>query len=157
MAKIAPQTDASRGPEGLEWFWKELDEFLHQNQMKQTKQRKKIVYHFLKSGSHLSAEELAIELKDSGLAVGLATVYRTLSLLVEAKLVEPKNFEESRTIYEVAVPGEHHDHLVCTKCKKIIEFENSKIEKLQKSVAKEHGFTLAYHRLDLFGECPDCQ
>ena len=73
MAKNTSESKENRGPKGSEWFWTELDSYLHRNHMKQTKQREKIVSHFLVSKSHLSAEDLAIDLKANGFEVGLAT------------------------------------------------------------------------------------
>ena len=157
MANNTPKMVGSRDDEQFHWFWADLDSYLRDNQLKQTKQRDKIIGVFLKANSHLSAEELAFGLKEHGLSVGLATVYRTLSLLVEAGLAEQKKFDEGRILYEVATPGEHHDHLICQKCSKIVEFENDDIEDLQEKVAKKHGFVLKSHRLELFGICSDCR
>jgi len=156
MTDNTSKTSETRKSKEFLWFWDELDSYLKRHQLKQTKQREKIIGFFLEENSHLSAEELALKLKEKGLSVGLATIYRTLSLLVDAGLVEQKNFEEGRSIYEVAVPGEHHDHLICQKCSKIVEFENNEIEILQDKVALKHGFTLKSHRLELFGLCSDC-
>ena len=58
--------------------------------------------------------------------------------------------------YECDINKDHHDHFVCEACGKIIEFHNDKIEALQEAVAKEHGFTLSHHRMELYGTCSDC-
>jgi Fur family ferric uptake transcriptional regulator len=155
MPKITTQN--SGRAKGHSWFWDELDSYLEKNQLKQTRQREQIVEHFLALNDHLSAEELFAQLKETGLNIGLATIYRTLNLLVDAGLLEQKTFAEGKTLFEVQVPGEHHDHLVCVSCGKIIEFENEQIEELQEKVAKKYGFTLKSHRLDLFGHCKDCK
>jgi Fur family transcriptional regulator, ferric uptake regulator len=136
-----------------QWVWDGLDQHLHRKQLKQTRQRKEIVNCFLGLGNHVEAEELHQALRAEGLAVGLATVYRTLNMLKEAGLVEQKSFADGRSTFELVNPAEHHDHLVCVDCGVVIEFENEAIEKLQRSVAEQHGFRLTSHRLDLFGSC----
>ena len=140
------------------WFWTELDRYLAKSQLKQTRQRKVIVEHFLRADSHLDAEELHRLINRDGHKIGLATIYRTLSLLTEAGLVEQKSFQDGRSVYEVHQPDGHHDHLICSDCGAVVEFENSEIERLQEKVAAQHGFRLKSHRLDLFGSCikPNC-
>lgn len=141
---------------GYSWFWERLDVYLGTKLLKQTKQRKTIINEFLKLGGHVPAEDLHDVVRSGGHNIGLATIYRTLNLLTEAGLVEKKQFTDGRWVFEVNEPGSHHDHLICLKCSKIVEFENDAIEELQKKVAKKHGFRLVDHNLDLFGYCPDC-
>jgi Fur family ferric uptake transcriptional regulator len=140
-----------------EWFWQKLDGYLADQGLKQTQQRKMVIQYFLGMEKHVSVEELHEFIRRKGHPIGLATVYRTLSLLKEAGLVEQKQFAEGKSVYEVNEPNSHHDHLICISCRKVIEFENDGIEKLQEEVAKEHEFTLVYHSLDLFGYCKRCQ
>lgn len=141
----------------LQWFWDSLDAYLARNQLKQTKQRKVIVHHFLNLNNHVDAEELYESVRQEGHNIGLATIYRTLNLLKDAGLVEQSSFADGRAVFELLQPGRHHDHLVCIDCGKIVEFENNSIEELQKKVALEKGFILTSHRLDLFGRCADCR
>jgi len=110
-----------------------------------------------KSGDrHVTAQELfeKASLKDS--SVGFATVYRFLRALADHELVTEVRMGGQSSRYELT-PKEHHDHLTCTKCGKICEFENDKIEKLQVQVASHFGFKLTNHILELYGICPDCQ
>ena len=144
-------------PTRVKWFYKELDHYLETKQLKQTKQRQTVIDVFLESQKHVDAEGLQKNIKDRGFNIGLATVYRTLNLLREAGLVEQRSFSDGRTLFEISHPDEHHDHLVCLKCQKVVEFENEKIEKLQDEVAEKYGFDLITHRLDLFGHCSECQ
>ena len=139
------------------WFWKELDHYLEVKQLKQTKQRQTVIEVFLESQNHVDAEGLLDNIKSRGFNIGLATVYRTLNLLREAGIVEQRSFADGRTLFEVAHPDEHHDHLVCLKCQKVVEFENQQIENLQDQIAEKYGFNLITHRLDLFGHCRDCR
>ena len=107
---------------------------------------------------HMSAEDIYKALIEQGEDVGLATVYRVLTQFEQAGIVERHNFENNLSVFEIA-KDEHHDHLVCDQCGKIIEFHNEEIENLQEKVAKEFGFSLAGHSLVLYGICDDkkCQ
>jgi Fur family ferric uptake transcriptional regulator len=136
-----------------EWFWKKLEVYIKKASLKLTSQRREIAEHFLSMDGHISAEQLHSSLKKSGSKAGLATVYRTMTLLKEADLVDQKFFENQKATFEVVNPGEHHDHLICNSCGHVVEFESDQIEKLQLKVAKKFGFTLTDHRLELWGDC----
>ena len=127
--------------------------FLAENGLKYTKQREVIVEEFLQSGAHISAEDLHARVQKRNKRIGLASIYRTLSSLVDAGLAVERRFLDKSSVYEYNDPKEHHDHLICTKCHHIFEFENDEIERLQVEVAKKLGFALADHRLELFGRC----
>lgn len=105
---------------------------------------------------HLSAEDIYDELKKENQTVGLATIYRVLSQFVDAGLVVRHQFEGNKSIFELN-SDEHHDHMVCLKCSKVIEFMDEKIEILQEQVADKHQFDLQDHSLTLFGFCKACQ
>lgn len=110
-----------------------------------------------KSGQrHVTAQELfeKTSVKDSN--IGFATVYRFLRALADHELVTEVRMGGLASRYELT-PKEHHDHLTCTVCGKICEFENKKIEKLQIQVASLFGFQLTNHILELYGVCSDCQ
>jgi Fur family ferric uptake transcriptional regulator len=100
-------------------------------------------------------------LAEKGYTLSLATVYRTLSLLVQAGIVRKVSAGEDVDIggswYEHIWRREHHDHLVCLRCGRVIEFSYPAIEILQEAVARDHGFLLEGHRLELTGTCPDCR
>lgn len=144
-------------PKNYEWFWKGLDRYLEKNQLKQTKQRKIIVSYFLGMKNHVDAEELYEVVRKEGHNIGLATIYRTLGLLKDAKLIKQNSFADGRFVYEILEPGQHHDHLVCIKCGEVVEFINDRIEILQEEIAIQKGYKLVNHRLDLFGYCSRCQ
>jgi Fur family transcriptional regulator, ferric uptake regulator len=134
-----------------------LSEYLVDRGLKSTSQRDKILDIFVKAGRHLSAEELYARVKKSHPGIGFATVYRTLKLLAEAGLAQERRFEGGFTRYEHASPDAHHDHLICTRCGAIIEFENERIEELQRDVARMNRFTVQNHKLELYGLCEICQ
>lgn len=140
---------------GFAWFWEGLDLYLERHNLKQTQQRKLIVGYFLKINDHVDAEELHRRVRADGHDIGLATIYRTLNLLTDAGLVEQKSFQDGRSVFEVASPDSHHDHLICTRCGKVIEFEEPEIEALQERIAEKFAMRLMSHRLDLFGTCLD--
>ena len=88
---------------------------------------------------------------------GLATIYRVLTQFEAAGLVVRHNFEGGHAVFELD-SGQHHDHIVCTQCGKIVEFMDKLIEQRQLNVAKEHGFKVSDHSLVLYGKCvkPQC-
>ena len=117
-----------------------------------TKQRESIFRMVLRSGDHLSAEDLHRKVRDGNRSIGFATVYRTLRLLVEVNLVEVRQFGDGVQRYESAA-GDHHDHMVCLDGRGVFEFENDDIERLQHHAAEEQGFEIERHRLDLYVRC----
>lgn len=131
-------------------------EYLQRKGLKSTRQREIILDEFLKAGSHLSTEDLYLRLRKKHPTIGYATVYRTLKLFAECGIASECHFSNRETRYEASTGHEHHDHLICTECGAIIEFEDPRIEELQEKVAKEHGFRISNHRLELFGLCAEC-
>ncbi len=127
--------------------------YLAERNLKFTNQRKVIISEFLRAGGHISAEELFRLVKKKAPGVGLASVYRTISSMVEAGLAVERRFLDKSSVYELYEAGTHHDHLICLKCRKIFEFENEKIETLQQEVATRLGFKLKDHKLELYGWC----
>ena len=124
--------------------------------LKVTLPRLKILEVLEKSPNHhLSAEDIYRILIDQNEEVGVATIYRVLSQFEESGIVQKLNFENNQAVYELC-GLEHHDHLVCVKCNKIIEFQDDVIEKHQLQIAKKHGFELTDHSLYLYGLCKDC-
>lgn len=102
---------------------------------------------------HLSADEIHNKLVENKQSIGLATVYRVLTQLELAGLIQKNQFGDNQSSYEIK--KQHHDHLICTKCGKIIEFMNNDLEKLQEKISKDYNFRLNSHVMTLFGECSD--
>ena len=98
---------------------------------------------------HVSAEDVYKALLNAGEEVGLATVYRVLTQFEQAGLVQRHNFDSGHSVFEIDHGG-HHDHMVCIKTGKVIEFENEEIEQLQEKIAAAHGYILAGHNLVLY-------
>ena len=132
-------------------------EFMAREGLKSTRQRDIILDFFLSSKRHMSVEELYRKLRARHPGIGYATVCRTLKLFSQSGIAHEIDFGDGQTRYEHLVEGEHHDHLVCTGCGAIAEFENKTIEDLQKNVADSHGFIIHSHRLELYGHCAKCR
>ncbi|HKW86570.1 MAG TPA: transcriptional repressor [Nitrospiraceae bacterium] len=132
-----------------------LQEHLSKHQLKLTRQREQILNVFLKM-EHISAEQMYRLLSKKDPHIGLATIYRTLNLFCEAGLAQARHFGAQTQYDNVAHKG-HHDHLICTSCGKIVEFENLEIERLQEEVAAKNGFTIQTHKLELYGLCSSCR
>jgi Fur family ferric uptake transcriptional regulator len=134
-----------------------FEQFIADRGLKSTRQRSLILETFFGLDGHLSVEELWAKVRGLDERVSVATVYRTMKLLSESGLAHARNFGDGQTRYEAAVGREHHDHLICTSCGTIIEFENDQIEKLQAIVARKQGFKVVSHKMELYGLCSSCQ
>jgi len=132
-------------------------QFLAEQGLRMTSQRELILKTFCKQKKHVTAEQLYEVVKKTDDSIGHATVYRTLKLLAEAGIARELNFGEGSLRYEPDPDDSHHDHLVCVKCGKNVEFFDEEIEKLQQKIAEKHGFVLTDHALNLYGTCSDCQ
>ena len=135
---------------------------LAENHYKMTPQRKEILQIFIENENnhHLSAEEAYEILKKKDFDFGLATVYRNLELLSSLGILSKINFDDGRTRYELnaADPKVHqHHHLICMKCKKIIEFEEDLLEGLEAVITAKSGFEIVNHEVKFFGYCADCK
>jgi Fur family transcriptional regulator, ferric uptake regulator len=125
--------------------------------LKVTGPRVKILYVLEHSDRrHLSAEEVYKALIETGEDVGLATVYRVLTQFEGAGLVTRHHFEGGQSVFELNRGG-HHDHLVCVRCGKVVEFVEATIEARQEAIARQHGFAIEDHSLVIYGICPTCQ
>ena len=132
---------------------------LHAAGFKCTPQRQEVFEEIVKTGGHLSAEDLAVRLstRTRGPRISRATVYRTLSLLVQCGLVREVIFTEDHTHYEAAYSDRHHEHMVCTKCGRTIEFDDSDLERTLRNIALETGFTPMSHKVEVYGLCSKCR
>jgi Fur family ferric uptake transcriptional regulator len=121
--------------------------------LKATLPRLKILDLFEQSNKrHMTAEEVYRLLSDEGQDVGLATVYRVLTQFEQAGLLIRHHFDSDKAVFELN-QGDHHDHLVCLQCGKVEEFFDSEIEKRQTRIAKERGFAIHDHSLQIYADC----
>lgn len=131
--------------------------FLRTQGLKLTSQRAAILERALSMRKHFSAEELYESLRADTRGISKATVYRTLLLLVQARLLEEHDFERGHKLYERATNRAHHDHLICVTCGRIVEFHSEEIERIQDQVATAHEFEMVSHTHQIFGVCPRCR
>jgi len=137
-----------------------FERFLRTRGLRLTRQRMEILRAIYATHKHVTAEQLFDALQKSGkgdsLKISRATVYRTLSLLVEGGFLETLDTNQGELLYEHVLGHRHHDHIVCVDCGRIEEFTDERIEAFQREAALRKGFTLQYHNLRLFGTCASC-
>ena len=104
----------------------------------------------------MEIEELFEKTKSVDKNIGRATIYRAMNLLVESGLAQENSLIEDKKCFERVYGRKHHDHLVCTRCKKIEEFHHPMIERFQEKTAAKHQFNLISHHMTLFGVCQNC-
>ncbi len=136
-----------------------LDAYMNEKGLRSTTQRRVIATTFFGGPSHVTIEELLARVRKSDSRIGYATVYRTLKLFTECGIAAERKFGSGPSRYELSDESnhEHHDHLICLGCGRIIEFHDERIEKLQAAIAGELGFRVARHRHEIYGECAPCQ
>ncbi|WP_333784523.1 Fur family transcriptional regulator [Thermocrinis sp.] len=137
---------------------REFERFLKSKGNKITKSRFDIIDMIASYGTHFEIEDLVrwISSQNKNIA-SRSTIYRTVKLLQDFGVVREVIKLNNRTIYEFVVGKQHHEHLICINCGKIIEFYKQEIETLQDQVCEEHGFTPVNHRLEIFGICSECK
>jgi len=134
-----------------------FDDHIQAAGLRRTGQRNLILETFLSTEEHLTADDLHWLVQKKDASVGHTTVYRTLKLLTEAGLAREVRFGDNKTYYEHHYNHEHHDHMICTECGKVIEFFSADIEALQDEMAGKFGFRPTHHSLRLWGLCSECQ
>ena len=145
--------------ENLE-FDKLLEEFkkiIKDNGLKYTKQREILLKTLYNSSYHFTPESLNMHIKEKypDLNIGIATIYRTLNLLENARMVTSISFGAQGKKFELANKP-HHDHIICKSCGKIVEFTDQEIENKQLEIAQKNGLTLTSHLMQLYGICEKC-
>lgn len=137
----------------------QLKKIFEKNGHKFTKQRQ-IIFNALNNANskHLTPEELFSIVHQENKQVGIATVYRTLNIFEELGIVNKQEFTDSINTYEVIGQNdEHHDHLICTNCGKIVEEKILENDELAKILRDKYNFDLDYYSLRIYGICSDCQ
>ena len=126
--------------------------------LKATLPRLKILHLFENTDvRHLTAEDVYKVLMQEGMDIGLATIYRVLTQFEQAGILIRHHFESGKAVFELN-EGKHHDHLVCMQCGRVEEFYDAEIEKRQAKIAKEQGFSIHEHSLQIYADCikPEC-
>jgi len=130
--------------------------FLRNQGHRVTQERLALFDEIFAQHKHIDAEELLGAMKERGLKISRATVYRNLDLLVECGLVRKQRLGRDRFLYEHIHGGQHHDHLVCTECGRVVEFVSPGIAALQGEICRAHGFLPSRHTLQISGLCNEC-
>jgi len=146
------QLDKAQGAALLDRFRRHLRE--HHQPV--TRQRDLVAQVVLLSEDHLSVEAIRRQLKQLGERVGTATVYRTLDLLVQSGLVRAHEFGEGFKRYEPVLAQGDHEHLICERCGRVVEFANERLERMLPVLADEHGFQHRRHSVEVYGVCQAC-
>ena len=133
-----------------------FEAYLRGKKLKLTGERMEILGTIFQKDVHFDAEELHADLKHKGRDISRATVYRTLDLLVQCGLVRKSSLGSTHANYEAAHENEHHDHLICLNCNKVIEFYRPDLETLQEAICLDQRFKPFHHSLQIFGICNDC-
>jgi Fur family ferric uptake transcriptional regulator len=155
---MKPETDFSERTVEYEKLLNDFKTLLKNTGQKFTIQREVILDELYNSNEHLTPEELynLIQQKHPDLKTGIATVYRTLSLLEDSDIVTSLSFGSQGKKYELGAK-DHHDHMICTKCGAITEFVDEQIEERQHKIAEELGFKMEDHSMQIYGVCKKCQ
>ncbi|MFH1460630.1 MAG: transcriptional repressor [Candidatus Omnitrophota bacterium] len=139
-------------PTGKEFF----QEFLKQKQIKKSRQRDIVLDIFLSTERHLTIAQLYDLVRKKYPQIGYATVYRAINLIQQAGVAERIDFGDGLSRFERKYGQEQHDHLICIECGKFVEIVNSEVKKIQEKIAKENGFILKKHKIQLQGLCNKC-
>ena len=134
-----------------------FEEYLRRRGLKLTKARRDLLDVVFSNHAHFTADELFDQCRQAKLRVSKATVYRTLGILLECRLLGSHDFGEGSRFYEHIYGHSHHDHFFCLVCKKIVEFRSERIESLQDEAANELGFVTVRHALSVYGICSACK
>jgi Fur family transcriptional regulator, ferric uptake regulator len=135
-----------------------FEQALRERGLKSTAQRDDIAKVFFSSDAHVSVDDLYTAVRRANPRVGYATVYRTLKLLKECGLAAERHFEDAQARYEpTEETAQHHDHIICERCGKIVEFNSEELERQQERIARFLGFVVSRHRMELYGICSDCR
>ncbi|MCK4284157.1 MAG: transcriptional repressor [Candidatus Brocadiae bacterium] len=134
-----------------------LRAYLARYGLRWTSQRQHVLEGVLRRSRHFDAEELYESLRAAGKGISRATVYRALGHLRDAGLVREVLQCRGRASYEAVYGQEHHDHMLCTECGKVIEFRDERIEELQRRICRRYGFDAQEHRLGIRGVCRECR
>jgi len=130
-----------------------FEEFLRERQLRQTPERISILEEIYRATDHFDADELYLKLQENDIRVSRATVYNTLDLLIECKLVRRHQFGDKHAKYEPAHSYAQHDHLICEDCNQLFEFCDPRIHSIQEMVAEIFQFDVVRHSLNLYGHC----
>ena len=131
--------------------------YLREHGLPVTHQREAVAAAVFYADRHVSVPEIELALAQQAEHVGKATVYRTLELLVKAGLLQDHEFGEGFKRYEPLAARGYHEHLICVRCGRVVEFATERVERMSTAIAEEHGYLHHHHRWEIYGECRECR
>lgn len=132
-------------------------DYIRSEGLRDTAPRTIVLDVFLSAGDHVSAEDIYRLVNRRKRKVGFTTVYRTMKLISDCGLAREVMFDDGVSRFEHTFGRKHHHHLICTQCKKVIEFSSRVTDKAEKALLKKHSFELQYHKYEIFGLCKECR
>jgi Fur family ferric uptake transcriptional regulator len=134
-----------------------FENYLKKSKCRRTPERFKILFEIYQLKEHFSVEQLYLLMKNKNYNVSRATLYNTVELLTECKLIKKHQFSERTFFYEKSLKNAQHDHLMCNKCGKIIEFCDPRIQEIINDVSEQNKFDILSHELYFYGICSECK
>ena len=135
----------------------QFKKLFEQENVNRIEDRFKVLETFLQTERHLTISELRKILNNNRLSFDDAFILDTLQMMCRFGFAQKRTFDDGQIRYEHRHLGQHHDHMICTKCGKIIEFEDDLLEKKQIQIALAHGFHMLQHKMEIYGVCSECQ
>jgi Fur family transcriptional regulator, ferric uptake regulator len=137
-------------------FHKNFEDYLTRSEQKYTSQRRKVVEEVTTTSDHFEVESFIDRLHARGSDISRGTVYTTIKLLLDSRMIRKIRTSDNKVYYEMTFGAEHHDHLICNTCGKVIEVHDDVIEDRQDQICKKFGFKMSNHIHNIYGTCKEC-
>ena len=131
--------------------------YLIQNKHRKTPERYAILNEIYQTNGHFDVEEMYMRMKKNNYRVSRATLYNTIEILLDCKLIRKHQFGKIQAQYETSFRSKQHDHIICNNCSNVIEFCDPRIQNIKDSILENMNFTIEYHSLNFYGICENCQ